>query len=89
MAIKSECSDKEKYEINLTSLGFLLPEDTGRYKYDKGVEKLSDNVIKNMSKLWSNINKNYYKIKKYLERSSIRRRRFGEHTANISSTDVF
>ena len=66
VAIKSECSSREKYETNLTSLGFLLPEHTGRYKFDKGVEKLSDNVIKNVSKLWSNINKNYYKIKKYL-----------------------
>ena len=66
VAIKSECSSREQYETNLTSLGFLLPEYTGRYKFDKGVEKLSDNVIKNVSKLWSNINKNYYKIKKYL-----------------------
>ena len=30
------------------------------------MEKLSDNVISNMSKLWTNVNKNYYKIKKYL-----------------------
>ena len=45
VAIKSEYSDKEKYEVNLTSLGFLLPEETGKYKYDKAVEKLSDNVI--------------------------------------------
>ena len=40
MAIKSEYSDKEKYEVNLTSLGFPLPEDTGKFKYDKAVEKL-------------------------------------------------
>ena len=52
VAIKSEYSDKEKYEVNLTSLGFLLPEETGKYKYDKAVEKLSDNVIQNMNKLW-------------------------------------
>ena len=45
VAIKSEYSDKEKYEVNLTSLGFLLPEEAGKYKYDKAVEKLSENVI--------------------------------------------
>ena len=27
VAIKSECSDKEKYEASLTSLGFILPEE--------------------------------------------------------------
>ena len=36
------------------------------WRYDKGEEKLSDNVISNMSELWTNVNKNYYKIKKYL-----------------------
>ena len=66
IGIKSESSEKEKNDTKLMELGFLLPDYTGVYKYDKGVEKLSDNVISNMSKLWSNINKNYYKIKKYL-----------------------
>ena len=66
IGIKSESSEKEKNDTKLIEVGFLLPDYTGVYKYDKGVEKLSDNVISNMSKLWSNINKNYYKIKKYL-----------------------
>ena len=66
VAIKSECSDKERYEVNLTSLGFLLPEDSGRYKHEASIEKLSDNVVQNMNKLWPNVGKNFYKIKKYL-----------------------
>ena len=52
IALKSESSEKEKQEMNLIAQGFLLPEDTGKYKYDKAVEKLSDNVIQNMNKLW-------------------------------------
>ena len=31
VAFKSEYSDKEKREINLISLGFLLPETTGKF----------------------------------------------------------
>ena len=31
IAIKSEASEKEKHEINLTSLGFLLPENTDNF----------------------------------------------------------
>ena len=32
VAIKSECSDKEKHEVNLTSLGLLIPEEAGKYR---------------------------------------------------------
>ena len=38
IALKSESSEKEKQEMNLIYLGFLLPEETGKYKYDKSVD---------------------------------------------------
>ena len=66
IALKSESSEKEKQEMNLISLGFLLPEETGKYKYEKSIEKLSDSVVQNMNKLFTNVGKNFYKIKKYL-----------------------
>ena len=55
IALKSESSEKEKQEINLIAQGFLLPEDAGKYKCDKSIEKLSDNVIQNMNKLFPKI----------------------------------
>ena len=66
IALKSESSEKEKQEMNLISLGFLLPEETGKFKYETSIEKLSDSVVQNMNKLFANVGKNFYKIKKYL-----------------------
>ena len=63
----SEDSSKEE-KLSLLAEGFVLPERTSRYKYDKGVEKLIDQIVANinMNKLWPSINKNYYKIRKYI-----------------------
>ena len=62
--IVSEDNSKEE-KLSLLAEGFVLPDRTNKYKCDKGVEKLVDQIVANMNKLWPSINKSYYKIRKY------------------------
>ena len=62
--IGSEDNSKEE-KLSLLAEGFVLPDRAHKYKCDKGVEKLIDQIVANMNKLWPSINKNYYKIRKY------------------------
>ena len=56
-AVASEDSNNAEKLSSLTE-GFVLPESSGKHKYDKGVEKLVDQIVANMSKLWPTVNKN-------------------------------
>ena len=55
----SEDNSKEE-KLNLLAEGFVLPERSNKYRYDKGVDKLVDQIVVNMNKLWPSVNKNYY-----------------------------
>ena len=61
--IASEDSNNAE-KLSSLAEGFVLPERSGKYKYDKGVEKLADQIVANMNKLWPSVNKSYYKIRK-------------------------
>ena len=63
--IVSEDNSKEE-KLSLLAEGFVLPDRANKCKYDKGVEKLVDQIVANVNKLWPSINKSYYKIRKHI-----------------------